>query len=257
MDFKDEVIIVTGSGRGIGKAVVTALAEKGAKVVINDIDEDVAYTTAAEINEKGGQAIVAVGGVDDALFTQKMVQDTVAAFGTVTIVINNAAITRPAMIDKMTEEQWDSVIDIGLKGIFNMYQAVAPIFKERGKNNPEALSNGKVINITSVAALTGTIGQINYAAAKAGVIGMTRSAAREWGKYRIQSNAVAFGIVETRMTETIRGEKFEDIYKSKIVLNRFATVEDVVPGILFLASSGANYITGDILNLSGGYHIGS
>lgn len=256
MDFSNEVVIVTGSGRGIGKAVVTAIAEKGAKVVVNDIDEEVAYATAEEIKGKGGQATIAFGGVDDASFTQKMVQDTVNAFGTVTTVINNAAITRPAMIDKMTEEQWDSVIDIGLKGIFNMHQAVAPIFKERGNQNPDALSNGKIINVTSVAALTGTIGQINYAAAKAGVIGMTRAAAREWGKYRVQSNAVAFGIVETRMTETIRGEKFEDIYKSKIVLNRFATVDDVVPGILFLASPGANYITGHVLNLSGGYHIG-
>lgn len=256
MRFKNEVVVVTGSGRGIGRAVALQMAQEGAKVVINDLDEGVTQAVVNEIQEAGGQAIAVIGSVANRDDADRLIDKAVQKFGTVHTLINNAAVIRPAMIDKMTDEQWDTVIDIGLKGVFNCIRAVAPIFKERAKQNPESLSNGKVVNVTSVAGLTGTIGQINYGAAKAGVVGMTMSAAREWGRYRVQSNAVAFGVVETRMTETIRRDKFADTYKSKIVLNRFARVEDVVPGILFLSSTGANYITGHVLNISGGYHIG-
>ena len=160
------------------------------------------------------------------------------------------------MIHKMEESQWDQVVDVSLKGAFNCIQAVSTIFMTRAADNPEAHSNGKIVNITSTAALGGTIGQINYSAAKAGVIGVTMSVAKEWGKYSIQSNAVAFGVVETDMTATVRSEKFADMYKSKIPLGRFATVDSVVPSILFLASEHANYITGHVLNVSGGVHIG-
>ena len=256
MQVENQVVIITGSGRGIGRSIALEMAQAGAKVVINDLDEEVAFSVVNEIKKEGGEAIAVVGSVAEQETSERLVEMAVKEFGTVNILINNAAVTRPAMIEKMTNEQWDLVVDVGLKGVFNCLKAVAPIFKERGKLNPEALSNGKIINITSVAGLTGTIGQINYSATKAGVVGMTMSAAREWGKYRIQSNAVAFGIVETRMTETIRTEKFEDVYKSKIVLNRFAKTDDVVPGIMFLSSPGANYITGHVLNISGGYHIG-
>ena len=256
MNFENQVVVITGSGRGIGRALALEMAHGGAKVIINDLDNDEAQSVVGEIKAAGGQALAVVGSVADREVAEKIVERAVAEYGTVHVLVNNAAVTRPAMIDKMTESQWDLVVDVGLKGVFNCIQAVAPIFKARGKQNPEALSNGKIINITSVAGLTGSIGQINYSAAKAGVVGMTMSVAREWGKYRIQSNAVAFGIVETRMTETIRTEKFEDVYKSKIVLNRFAETGDVVPGIMFLSSQGANYITGHVLNISGGYHIG-
>ena len=256
MEFENQVVIITGSGRGIGRALALDMAKAGAKIIVNDLDDEVAVSVVNEIKAAGGEALAVIGSVSDRNVAEKMVERAVAEYGTVHVLINNAAVTKPAMIDKMTEFQWDLVVDVGLKGVFNCIQAVAPLFKERGKQNPEALSNGKIINITSVAGLTGSIGQINYSAAKAGVVGMTMSAAREWGKYRIQSNAVAFGIVETRMTETIRTEKFEDVYKNKIVLNRFAETQDVVPGIMFLSSQGANYITGHVLNISGGYHIG-
>lgn len=256
MQFENEVVIITGSGRGIGRSIALKIADEGGQVVINDVDEDAALAVVAEIEEAGGKAAAVIGSVADSEIANELVETAVSKFGTVTTLINNAAVVKAAMIHKMTDEQWDLVTDVGLKGVFNCIRAVAPIFIDRGKKNPEALSNGKIINITSVAALTGTIGQINYGATKAGVIGLTKSAAREWGRYRIQSNAVAFGIVETRMTETIRQEKFADTYKDKIVLNRFASTDDVVPGILFLASPGANYITGHVLNISGGYHIG-
>ena len=256
MRLENQVVVITGSGRGIGRSIAIKMAEEGAKVVINDIDEEVAFSVVNDIKKAGGQAVAVIGSVAKSEDANRLIDTTVSEFGTVHTLINNAAVTQTAMIEKMTDDQWDLVLDVGLKGAFNCIRAVAPIFKERGKANPDALTNGKIINVTSVAGMTGTVGQINYGAAKAGVIGLTMSTAREWGRYRIQSNAVAFGIVETRMTETIRTEKFAETYKNKIVLNRFATSDDVVPGVVFLSSSDANYITGHVLNISGGYHIG-
>ena len=257
MNLDGKVAIMTGSGQGIGRAVAEDMASKGASVIINDIDENEAQTTAKAIKKDGGKVDYFVGNVAKPEDAQGLVDKALDRFGDVDILVNNAAITEPAMIHKMSDEQWDRVIDIDLKGVFNCIRAVTPTFKDKGKENPDAFSNGKIINITSVAGLTGTIGQINYSAAKAGVVGITMSAARELGRYRVQSNAVAFGIVETRMTEVIRGEKFVDKYKEKIVLNRFARKEDVVPGVTFLASEGSDYMTGHVMNISGGYHIGS
>lgn len=257
MRFKDQVAVITGSGRGIGRAVALHIAKEGGKVVINDLDETAAQSVVEEIKTLGGDATAAIVNVAEPKGADQLIEHAVKIFGTVHILINNAALIRPAMIDKMTDEQWDLVIDVGLKGVFNTTRAVAPIFKQRAKDNPDALSNGKVINMTSTAGLAGTIGQINYAAAKSGVIGMTMSTAKEWGKYRVQSNAIAFGVVETRMTETIRSkEKLTEIYKERIPLKRFATTEDVTPGILFLSSYESDYITGHVLNVSGGSHIG-
>jgi 3-oxoacyl-[acyl-carrier protein] reductase len=256
MRVENQVVVITGSGRGIGRSVAVKMAEEGAKVVINDIDEEVAASVVHEIQKAGGQAVASIGSVANPEDANRLIETAVSEFGTVHILINNAAASGTAMIHKMTEEQWDLIVDVGLKGAFNCIKAVAPIFIERGKANSKSLSNGKIINVTSVAGMTGTVGQINYGAAKAGVIGLTMSAAREWGRYKIQSNAVAFGVVETRMTETIRTEKFADTYLNKIVLGRFASTDDVVPSFLFLASPDANYITGHVLNVSGGYHIG-
>jgi 3-oxoacyl-[acyl-carrier protein] reductase len=256
MLLQNQVAIVTGAGNGIGKATAIGLANQGAKVIVNDIDEGNIAATVQEIRNQNGEAIGVQGNVAIYEEAKRLVEEACATFGTVHILVNNAGIIRPAMIHKMEEDQWDQVLDVSLKGTFNCIKAVAPIFIERGKANPEALSNGKIINVTSTAGLGGTIGQLNYSAAKAGVIGVTMSTAREWGRYRVQSNAVAFGVVETDMTKTIRSDKFADTYKSKIVLNRFGKVDDVVPGIVFLSSRGSDYITGHVLNISGGSHIG-
>jgi 3-oxoacyl-[acyl-carrier protein] reductase len=256
MFLQNQAAIVTGAGNGIGRATAIGLAKQGAKVVVNDINEENIEATVREIREFDGEAHGFKGNVASFDDAKKMAEEAQSVFGTVDILVNNAGIIRPAMIHKMEEDQWDQVVDVSLKGAFNCIKAVSPIFIDKGKKNPEALSNGKIINVTSTAGLAGTIGQVNYSAAKAGVIGVTMSTAREWGRYRIQTNAVAFGVVETDMTETIRSDKFADTYKSKIVLNRFASVDDVVPGIVFLASSGSNYITGHVLNISGGSHIG-
>ena len=257
MRFQDQVAIVTGSGRGIGRAALLGFAREGAKVVINDVDEPAARAVLREVETGGGQGIVCPGSVTDRTAVKRMVDETVAAFGTIDILVNNAAVLITAMIPKMTEEQWDRCIEIDLKGVFNCLQAVAPVFTQRAEHNPQAKCNGKVVNVTSVAGLRGTIGSINYAAAKAGVIGMTMSAAKEWGRYRVNVNAVAFGIVETRMTEGIRGTpKIRELYEQQTLVGYFATTDDVAPTILFLASADANYVTGHVLNVTGGLHIG-
>jgi 3-oxoacyl-[acyl-carrier protein] reductase len=256
MLLQNQVAIVTGAGNGIGKATAIGLAKQGAKVIVNDIDEGNIAATVQEIRNQNGEAIGVQGNVAVFEEARRLVEEARETFGTVHILVNNAGIIRPAMIHKMEEEQWDQVLDVSLKGTFNCIKAISPIFIERGKANPEALSNGKIINVTSTAGLGGTIGQVNYSAAKAGVIGITMSTAREWGRYRVQTNAVAFGVVETDMTKTIRSDKFAETYKNKIVLNRFGKVDDVVPGIVFLSSSGSDYITGHVLNISGGSHIG-
>ena len=255
--FEDRVVIITGAGRGIGQVMALSFAAEGAKVVINEIDKEPAEETLARIKQKNGTAIVSIGSVTDREYVRSMVDRAVEEFGTVDILVNNAGITRTAMILKMTDKEWDEVIDVNLKGVFNCTREVGRIFVRKAKENPEARCNGKIVNITSVAGLRGTVGQINYGAAKAGVIGMTMSAAREWGRYRVNVNAVAFGVVETRLTETIRKDpKFSELYRSEIVLGRFAEPEEVVPPVLFLASSDADYITGEVLNVSGGLHIG-
>jgi 3-oxoacyl-[acyl-carrier protein] reductase len=257
MRFKDKVAIVTGAGRGIGQIVAGNFAAEGAKVLLNEIDMGPAEETLAQIKDKGGTGAISIGSVTNREYVKSMVEHSVKEFGTVDILINNAGITRTAMILKMTEEEWDQVLDVNLKGLFNCMQEVGKVFIKKAKENPDAPCNGKIVNVTSVAGLRGTIGQINYGAAKAGVIGLTMSGAREWGRYRVNVNAVALGIVETRLTETIRKDpRFTEKYLSEIALGRFAKPEDVSHSVLFLSSAEADYITGDVLNVSGGLHIG-
>ena len=257
MRFEDKVAIVTGGGRGIGKVAALNLAAEGAKVLINELDKEPAQETLEIIKKNGGTGAISLGSVTDRAYVKSMVDTAVKEFGTVDILINNAGVTRTAMIIKMTEEEWDQVIDVNLKGVFNCMQETGKVFVRKAKENPDALCNGKIVNVTSVAGLRGTIGQINYGAAKAGVIGLTMSGAREWGRYRVNVNAVAFGVVETRLTETIlQDPRFAEKYKSEIALGWFAKPEHVTPSILFLASADADYITGDVLNVSGGLHIG-
>lgn len=257
MRFQDTVAIVTGAGRGIGRATALALAAEGAKVCVADLERDVAEQVVAEIAAAGGEAIAAVGSVGDREFTTAMVSDTEARLGAVGVLVNNAGVTAPAMTLKMTAEQWHRVLDINLTGVFNCIQAVGPAFKARHERDPDIRCAGHIVNVTSVAGLRGTVGQPNYGAAKAGVIGLTMSVAREWASYRVTSNAVAFGAVETRMTEKIRtDERFRDKYLDEILLHRYASADEVARSILFLASSDADYITGHTLNTSGGLHIG-
>ena len=232
------------------------MAAEGACVVVTDVDVSSAHDIAVGIEITGGTAIACEADVAERVQVERLVEESLRAFGTIDILVNNAGITRTAMIHKMTEEQWDQVLAVNLTGVFNCTQIVGRVFMQKAKENPDAIANGKIINVTSIAGLRGTIGQINYAAAKAGVVGITMSAAREWGKKGINVNCVALGLVETDMTETIRTDpRFRDQYLKGIVLQRYAKPEDVAPAVLFLASSDADYITGQVLNVCGGADI--
>ena len=256
MRFKDKVAFITGSGRGLGRAMALAFAKEGAKVVLTARTQSQIEAVAEEIRAMGGEALPIPLDVSRRAQVLEAVEKSAKTFGTIDILVNNAGVTDTAILLKMTEEQWDRVMNINLKGMFNCLQAVAPHFVERAKANPEARCNGKVVNITSVAGLRGTVGQINYASARAGAIGFTMAAARELARYKVNVNAVAFGIISTEMTEVIRSDpRFEEVYLKQIALGRYGEPEEVAPVVLFLASSDADYITGQTLSVCGGFHI--
>ena len=247
MRLKDKIALVTGSSRGIGKAVALQYGREGAKVVVNYSSNDRAANDVVEaIRSMGSQAMAAKADVSKKSEVEKLVLSAVETFGGLDILVNNAGFTRPSMMLKMTEEQWDQVIDIHLKGAFLCSQAAASHMKEKKR--------GKIINVTSVAGLVGTVGQINYSAAKGGIISMTKSLARELARYGICANVISLGIVATDMTEKIRSdEKLRDIYMNRILLKRFAEADDIAPAFVFLASDDSNYITGQLLCVDGGY----
>ncbi|MBV1895534.1 MAG: SDR family oxidoreductase, partial [Rhodobacteraceae bacterium] len=195
-----------------------------------------------------------VGDVGDVDFPDQMVKFTLDTFGDINGLVNNAGIVRAAMIEKMTRETWDQVINVNLTGVFACLQAVGRYYKEQA----ELLKPGMraIVNISSDAGRKGTIGQINYGAAKSGVLGLTMCAAREWGKFGVCVNSVAFGMIETPMTETIRSDKFRDKYLAQIPMRRMSTPEEVAKPVCFLLSESASYITGQHLSVNGGYHMG-
>jgi len=247
MKLKDKVALVTGSSRGVGKSIAIAFAKEGAKVMVNYTSNEKAANEVLEtIQKMGGQARVFKADVAKKAEAQALVQATVDAFGGLDILVNNAGFTRPAMMLKMTEEQWDAVVNIHLKGAWLCAQAAAP--------HMIAKNSGKIINVTSVAGMVGTVGQINYSAAKGGVISMTKSMARELARNNICANVISLGIVPTDMSEKITtDEKLKEIYMNRILLKRFGETEELTPAFVFLASDNANYITGQLLAVDGGY----
>ena len=247
MKLKDKIALVTGSSRGVGKAVAVGYAQEGAKVVVNYTSNEKAAIEVVETIEKiGSRAIAVKADVAKKADVERLVQAGIDEFGGLDILVNNAGFGRPAMMLKMEEDQWDSVVDIHLKGAFLCAQAAGRHMKEK--------NSGKIINVTSVAGLVGTIGQINYSAAKGGVISMTKSMARELARYSICVNVISLGIVATDMTEKIRtDEKLREIYMNRILLKRFAEAEDIAPPFTFLASDDSSYITGQLLCVDGGY----
>ncbi|WP_454674270.1 SDR family NAD(P)-dependent oxidoreductase [Achromobacter pestifer] len=245
-------IIVTGAAQGIGRAISELALQLGARVTAVDMNAD----ALADFQRAAGDALLTMAGdVSDPDFAPSVVERAAAHFGGVDGLVNNAGITRTAMIEKMSVDAWNQVINVHLTGSFHFLQAAGrhmlAVARETGR------PGGSVVNITSDAGRRGTIGQINYAAAKSGVLGMTMSAAREWGKYGIRVNTIGFGVVETPMTETIRGDKFRDTYLSQIPLGRFGQPAEVAWPVCFLLSDAASYMTGQHLYANGGMTIGS
>ncbi|WP_028602404.1 SDR family NAD(P)-dependent oxidoreductase [Ottowia thiooxydans] len=252
LSLKDKSIVVTGAAQGIGRAIADLALKLGATVTAVDLN---AGALEAFRDEAGKDRVLPmIGSVAEIEFAQRTVDEAVTKFGAVHGLVNNAGITRPAMIEKMRVEEWQQVIDVHLSGSFYFLQAVGRHMLTRSRAGDKAA--GSIINISSDAGRRGTIGQINYGAAKAGLLGLTMCAAREWAKYNVRVNTVGFGVVETPMTETIRSEKFADTYLAQIPLGRWAEAVEVARPVCFLLSDAASYITGQHLSANGGYTIG-
>lgn len=252
VDLTGRTIVITGAGQGIGAGIAQMAVRLGANVAAIDMNPD---TLGATVDELEGRGKAYVGSVADAEFVQATVADAIATFGKVDGLVNNAGIIRPAMIEKMLLEQWRQVIDVHLTGSFLCLQAVGRHLLERAKSGEKA--PGAIVNVSSDAGRKGSIGQINYSAAKAGILGLTMSAAREWAKHEIRVNTLCFGVVETPMTEVIRGEKFRDGALAQIPMGRWAQPEEAASAACFLLSPAASYIIGQHIGVNGGYHIAS
>lgn len=247
MRLKGKSAVVTGGGRGVGRAVSLAFAREGADVVINYATRvESAEEVVTEIEKMGQRAIPVQGNVANKEDCERIIKTAIDRFGKIDILVNNAGVSRPAMLAKMTEEQWDEVVDIHLKGAFLCTQAASTYFMEQ--------NHGRIINVTSVAGIVGTTGQINYASAKGGLVAFTKSCARELAKFGVNANVICLGIVLTEMTHRLQEDpKLREIYLRRILLNRYAEPEDVAPAFVFLASDEARYITGQLLCVDGGY----
>ena len=243
MRVKDKVVIITGGGSGIGKETGLLFAREGAKVVVADVNEKAGAETVDTIKNAGGEALFAKLDVSNREQTKQVVKDTIAKYGRIDVLINNAGIIQDALVIKMTEDQWDKVININLKGPFNCIQAVAEQMIAQG--------SGVILNISSIVALYGNVGQTNYAATKAGLVGMTKTLAKELGKKGIRVNAIAPGFIYTPMTATVP-EKILDMMKEKTPLKRLGTPADIANALLFLASDDASFINGAVISVDGG-----
>ncbi len=244
LPFENKVALVTGSARGIGRAIAETMARRGASVVIADLRAELATATAQEIAANTGQRSLAVAvDVVNTESVKAMVERVLAEFGRIDILVNNAGVTRDNLIMRMEEADWDLVININLKGAFNCSKAVVrTMMKQR---------SGRIVNIASVSGLAGQAGQANYSASKAGLIGMTKALARELGSRQITVNAVAPGFIPTDLTKDLPNELKEASLKM-IPLGRWGSTEDIASAVAYLASDEASYITGHVLSVDGG-----
>jgi len=238
--------LITGAAQGIGKSIALLLAQNGANIVVSDINLERAEETAKEIESIGSKAMAVKVDVANLKEVEQMVEAVLEKFGKIDILVNNAGITRDKLILRMTEEDWDAVLNVNLKGTFNCTKVVVRhMAKQR---------SGKIVSIASVVGEMGNAGQANYSASKAGVIGLTKTIAREFAQRRINVNAIAPGYIETPMTE-ILPEKVKEELKSLIPMERLGKPEDVAEAVLFLVSEESNYITGQVLNVNGGIYM--
>jgi len=244
MNFRDKVALVTGGAVGIGEAITIRLAESHAKVVINyNRSEEKAKLLCDRLEKQGCECAMFKADVSNLKEASALVRETINKYGKIDVLVNNAGITKDQLMLRMSEEDFDTVISVNLKGTWNMIKSTVPFMAKARA--------GKIINMTSVTGIIGNAGQSNYAASKAGIIGLTKSVAREFAKRNITCNAVAPGFIETNMTETLP-EKIKEYYLSQIPLGRFGNTQDVASIVLFLASEYADYITGQVMNVDGG-----
>jgi len=266
-----KVAIVTGSGRGIGAATATLLGSQGALVVVSDLDPTPAEETAAAIRNAGGQAAIITGDVTDPAFPAQLVKGTLDTFGGIDIIVNNAGYTWDAVIQNMTDKQWYAMIDVHTTAPFRILREASNFIRDAARREQAALGQAnprKVVNVSSVSGVYGNAGQVNYSTAKAGITGLTKTLAKEWGRYNVQVNCVCYGFIETRLTAA--KEKAEKIQRDGeevalgvpdqlrqmapllIPLGRPGTPEEAAGPVLFLASPLANYVSGIVLEVTGG-----
>jgi 3-oxoacyl-[acyl-carrier protein] reductase len=268
------VALVSGSGRGIGREIALKLASEGARLVINDLDADPANETAEAIRATGAEAVVCAGSVTEDGFAERFVQAGVESFGGLDVIVNNAGYTWDSVVQKMADEQWQAILDVHLTAPFKILRAAQPVISAKAKEEAAAGQEvfRKVVNISSIAGTGGNAGQINYSAAKAGILGVTRTMAKEWGRYKVNVNAVAFGPIRTRLTEgsadgdsTIKVEEKEikvgvnpDLLtqmERMIPLGRVGTPEEAAGAVYLFCSPDSNFISGQHIICGGGFTI--
>ena len=278
--LRARTVILTGAGRGIGAATAHLFAREGARLVLNDLDPDVANATAAAVRDAGGEAIALGGSVTDPALPNRLVEAALQEYGVPDVIVNNAGFLWDGMLHKMTDAQWDEVLACHITAPFRLVRAVAPHLRAAAKEEMErdgAPRDRAIVNISSTSGLHGNVGQANYAAAKAGVVGLTKTIAKEWGPVGVRANAVAFGMIDTRMTNafadeesvTVGGEAVpqglppqvakmwqnDEMLRMVCPLGRRGTAEEAAQGILFLASPLASFVTGHTLEVTGGMGI--
>jgi 3-oxoacyl-[acyl-carrier protein] reductase len=246
-EFEGKSAIVTGGSRGIGRAIVKELAARGARVAFSySSNRESADSLVAEIEAEGGKVLAFQADVVDAAAAEKMIQEVKAAFGSVDYLVNNAGITRDGLIMRMSEADWDAVIDTNLKGVFNVTKpAVAIMVRQR---------KGSIVNISSISGVVGMAGQTNYSASKAGLIGFTKALAKEVAKRNVTVNALALGLIETDMTSVL-SEDYKQKMIESIPLGRYGSVKEVGEIVAFMLSDSAQYITGQVIQADGGLAI--
>jgi 3-oxoacyl-[acyl-carrier protein] reductase len=242
--LEGKTVLITGASRGIGRAIATTFAREGANIALTNITEDIEFCAVCDDCEKLGATVKRyVSNVADFDDSHRVAEAVVADFGSIDILVNNAGITRDTLLMRMSEEQWDQVIEVNLKGVFNLTKAVLkPMMKQR---------EGSIINMSSVVGVSGNAGQSNYSASKAGMVGFTKSVAREVGSRGIRCNAIAPGFIITEMTDKLP-EDVKVEWASKIPLRRGGTPDDVAKTALFLASDMSSYVTGQVIQVCGG-----
>ena len=265
--------LVTGAGRGIGRAIATQLAASGAAVMVNDLDDEALCETRCRLRAAGHRVERSVGDLVQPSFPDKLIEATLSAFGSVDIIVNNAGYSWDNVIQKTTDEQFQAMLEIHLVVPFRVLRAASTYIRETAKREIAAGTRTmrKVVNITSIAGTDGNAGQAGYSAGKAGVIGLTKTLAKEWGRYNVNVNTVGFGLIETRLVQPLTGGQSEiemrghkikigvqqgmlDAIKQECPLGRLGTAEEAAGAVLFFCSPLSDYVTGEVLICGGGYH---